>query len=282
MKLKGFVSLAAVLAALFVIIGIASASDSPREDKALLPIVMYHEINYTKLGKDIISPWDFESDLKYLRDEGYTAITMRELIDYYEGGTSLPPKPIIISFDDGYLSNYNYVLPLLEKYDSKIVFSIIVKETENFTETPNYKLDFAHVTWPQISEMVASGRVEIQNHTYNLHRITKSLYGSAQKNGESFSDYEQRLEEDLSKAQNEIFRMTGMTPTTFTYPYGKFNDNTDIILKNMGFKATLSCIYGINVITPDNPDGLYHLKRICRSHNEPLGRLLDEAYKTVK
>ena len=282
MKLKGFVSLAAVLAALFVIIGIASASDSPREDKALLPIVMYHEINYTKLGKDIISPWDFESDLKYLRDEGYTAITMRELIDYYEGGASLPPKPIIISFDDGYLSNYNYVLPLLEKYDSKIVFSIIVKETENFTETPNYKLDFAHVTWPQISEMVASGRVEIQNHTYNLHRITKSLYGSAQKNGESFSDYEQRLEEDLSKAQNEIFRMTGMTPTTFTYPYGKFNDNTDSILKNMGFKATLSCIYGINVITPDNPDGLYHLKRICRSHNEPLGRLLDEAYKTVK
>ncbi len=282
MKLKGFVSLAAVLAALFVIIGIASASDSPREDKALLPIVMYHEINYTKLGKDIISPWDFESDLKYLRDEGYTAITMRELIDYYEGGASLPPKPIIISFDDGYLSNYNYVLPLLEKYDSKIVFSIIVKETENFTETPNYKLDFAHVTWPQVNEMLASGRVEIQNHTYNLHRITKSLYGSAQKNGESFSDYEQRLEEDLSKAQNEIFRMTGMTPTTFTYPYGKFNDNTDIILKNMGFKATLSCIYGINVITPDNPDGLYHLKRVCRSHNEPLGRLLDEAYKTVK
>ena len=276
MKLKGFVSLAAVLAALFVIIGIASASDSPREDKVLLPIVMYHEINYTKLGKDIISPWDFESDLKHLRDEGYTAITMRELIDYYEGGAALPPKPIILSFDDGYLSNYNYVLPLLEKYDAKIVFSIIVKETENFTETPNYKLDFAHVTWPQVSEMLASGRVDIQNHTYNLHRITKSLYGSAQKNGESFSDYEQRLEEDLSKAQNEIFRMTGMTPTTFTYPYGKFNDNTDIILRNMGFKATLSCIYGINVITPENPDGLYQSQTCVpvtqRAARKALGR----------
>ena len=282
MKKKLLISIIAVSAALFFIFGIVSATDSPSTESVTLPIIMYHEINYTKLGKDIITPFDFECDLKYLRANGYTTITMRELIDYYENGTSLPSKPIILSFDDGYLSNYIHALPLIQTYNAKIVFSIIVKDTEDFTQAPNYELDYAHVTWPQLDEMVASGLVEVQNHTYSLHRIAKGYYGCAQNSNESFNDYEQRLTEDLSKAQNEIFRMIGTTPTTFAYPYGKYNDNTDLILRNMGFKATLSCKYGINIISRTDTPDLYGLKRICRAHDQPLGKLLQEAYKTIR
>jgi peptidoglycan/xylan/chitin deacetylase (PgdA/CDA1 family) len=188
---------AALAARILTVFCRAGASDAPLGATVTLPGVMYHEINLTKLGKDVISPRDFENDLLYLRDQGYTAITVRELLDYYDGIAGLPPKPIILSFDDGYLSNYIYVLPLLEKYDAKIVLSIIVRDTEDFTVAPNYKLNYAQVTWPQVNEMIASGRIEVQNHTYDLHRITNSLYGSAQKENESFSDYEQRLSEDL-------------------------------------------------------------------------------------
>jgi peptidoglycan/xylan/chitin deacetylase (PgdA/CDA1 family) len=76
--------------------------------------------------------------------------------------------------------------------------------------------------------------------------------------------------------------MTGVTPTAFVYPYGKYNDNTDAILQEKGFRVTLSCEYGINVVTRGVPDSLYHLKRICRSHGAPVGVLLEQAYKTLR
>ena len=75
--------------------------------------------------------------------------------------------------------------------------------------------------------------------------------------------------------------MTGETPTAFAYPYGRYNKNTDLILKEFGFRATLTCDYGINQIYR-NPDCLYHLKRICRAHGQRIDILLTEGMKTLR
>lgn len=258
-----------------------AASVSAETEAVYVPIIMYHEVKTFKNGKDVISPWEFESDLKYLSENDYTAITMGELIDYVYNGASLPDKPIILSFDDGYLSNYVYVYPLLKKYNTKIVFSILGKNTDDFTSIPDNNIDYSHVTWNQLNEMLDSGLVEVQNHSYNLHRITKSRTGCDQAKSESFAEYEKLLSEDVGKLQKEITLLTGQTPTTFVYPYGAWSDNTNIILKNLGFKATLTCTYGVNVIT-NNPDSLFCLKRICRAHNAGLSRLMKEAWKTIR
>ena len=246
-----------------------------------IPILMYHEVKYEKLGKDVISPYEFESDLKYLSENGYTTITMQQLIDYVYYGKSLPANPIIVSFDDGYLNNYEYVLPLLKKYDMKIVFSVIGKNTDDFTRIQDSNLDYSHVTWDQLNEMLDSGYVELQNHSYNLHYTNKKRFGCKQMRGESFEDYQKALMDDVGTFQEKLTRMTGSTPTTFVYPYGGYNENTNIILKKMGFKATLSCDYGINLITHE-PEDLFGLKRICRSHGDTLGKLLSEGMKTLK
>jgi len=252
-----------------------------KKDPVCVPIIMYHEVKTFKLGKDVISPYEFESDLKYLSANNYTAITMTQLIDYVYKNKDLPQNPIILSFDDGYLNNYIYVLPLLKKYNTKIVFSIIGKNTDDFTRIPDKNIDYSHVTWDQLNEMIDSELVEVQNHTYNLHFYNKGRIGCAQISGESLTHYEKIMTEDIGAFQKEITAMTGETPNTFAYPYGRSSKNTDAILKGLGFKATLSCDYGVNLITKDKNE-LYDLKRIARSHGHSIEKLLPEAMKTLK
>ena len=104
----------------------ASAGTSDR-DKVRLPVVMYHSIlkNPVKKSEYVVSPDLLEKDLKYLKKKGYTPVFMKDVIAYEEGKGTLPAKPIVLSFDDGYYNNYYYAFPLLRKYDMKAVISIV-------------------------------------------------------------------------------------------------------------------------------------------------------------
>ncbi len=121
--------------------------------------------------------------------------------------------------------------------------------------------------------MINSGYVEVQNHTYDLHSINSDRFGCMQCSTELIEEYEKVLTYDILKLQDEIYRETRKMPNTFTYPYGKSSKNTEETLKKLGFKATLSCNDGINKITND-PENLFGLKRICRSHGDTMEELL--------
>lgn len=284
------IRLQALLAAAFCLLALSGAAVARRMSApasagegsagARVPILMYHEVREQGLGKDVIAPWELEADLRWLKENGYVSLTMTELIDGVTRGMRLPDKPVILSFDDGYLNNYVYVLPLLERYDMTIVLSVLGKNSDDFTETPDSSLIYSHVTWAQLREMADSGRVEVQNHTYDLHGIRASRTGSAQAKGESFEEYERVLTEDLTRLQRKLEAELGTAPNTFTIPYGKYNDNTIAIVKKLGFRAVLTCDYGVNVLNGD-PEVLFSLKRICRSHGKPASRLLAEAYKAL-
>lgn len=78
----------------------------------------------------------------------------------------------------------------------RIVFSMIGKYTDDATQYPENNMNYSHVTWAQANEMVQSGLVEIQNHTYNLHTITRKRCGCQKNKGESLKQYEQVLTEE--------------------------------------------------------------------------------------
>ncbi len=246
-----------------------------------VPIIMYHQVKSDSLGKDAISPFEFESDLKFLSENNYNTITMSQLIDYVYNNVKLPDNPIILSFDDGYLSTYKNVYPLLQKYKMKIVLSIVGKSTDDFSRVNDTNVSYAHLTWSQINEMRESGLVEIQNHTYNMHKIVNGRYGCGQKYHEPLPEYEKALKNDVLTFQDRCNEMIGWTPTTFTYPYGKYNDNSENILRSLGYKATLSCRYGVNQINND-PAKLFGLKRMCRAHNHTVSKLIKEGMETLK
>lgn len=248
---------------------------------ARVPIIMYHQVKNNRLGKDVISPQEFESDLKYLSEHHYNTITMTELIDYVYKDAKLPPDPIIISFDDGYLSTYKYVFPLLKKYNMKIVLSIVGKSTDDFSRVRDININYSHLTWDNLNEMKQSGLVEIQDHSYNMHKVNNGRYGCGQKYNEPIASYEKIITEDVTKFQERLKEMVDCTANTFTYPYGKFNDHSEDIMKKLGFKATLSCTYGVNLINKD-PEKLYGLKRMCRAHNHSVQKLIKEGMETLK
>lgn len=254
---------------------LAAPQDEPRSIK--IPIIMYHQVKPTRLGKDIISPQEFESDLKFLVGSGYSPITMTELIAFSYQGTPLPENPIILTFDDGYYNNYHYVYPLLKKYNTKIVLSIIGKACDDFSEYPSDNMDYSHATWDQIAEMEDSGLVELQNHTYNLHKL-KTRLGCLKVGNESNRQYETVLTEDIIKLQKKLTDIVGVTPNTFNYPYGKYTPESETIIKNLGFKSSLTCDYGVSTVTSD-PQSLFGLKRICREHGVAISKILQDTQK---
>ena len=251
---------------LIILLGmLISFATANSEEYIEVPIIMYHSVlkDISRSNKYTVTPAVLEEDLKYISTNGYNTITISDLISYVYENKELPEKPIIITFDDGHYNNYGYVYPLLEKYDMKAVISIVGSYTDKFSETDEANLNYSYLRWKDINELISSGRVEFQNHTYNLHDNTHGRIGAKKKKGESDDEYKKILEEDINKLQNEFKENTGFVPTCFTYPFGGISNSSIEIIKELGFKASLSCEEGINKITK-NPNSLYLLKRYNR------------------
>lgn len=232
-----------------------------------LPIIMYHQILKDKntWGKYVISPNDFEKDLIYFVENGYTSITMQDLIDFAYNDKELPEKPIMITFDDGYLTSKVYVLPLLKKYNLKAVVSIVGEFTDRFSENKDERISYAHVTWDDVNELINSGYIEIQNHSYNMHKTSKRK-GITKLKKESLEDYRKALNNDILHMQDLIESKTGYKPLAFTYPFGSVCKDAEPILRDMGFLALLTCNEGVNMLSGDKEE-LFSLKR----YNRPYG-----------
>lgn len=105
----------------------------------------------------------------------------------------------------------------------------------------------------------------VYNDTYQLHSTSGSRKGCMKKKHEYVSAYTDVLYNDLYNLQQKFQQNTNYTPTTFTYPFGAISKDSVDVIKQLGFKATLSCTEGINKIS-NNPECLYGLKRFNRSN----------------
>lgn len=247
---------------------------SSEVDSVYLPIIMYHSLlkDSNLQNEYTILPTVFEDDLKYFADNGYTTVTVKDLIDYVYYDKKLPEKCVMLTFDDGYYNNYYYAYPLLKKYNSKAVISPIVSMTEKYTQSGDVSITYGSMNVSDIKEMADSGYVEIQNHSYDLHKLTPRN-GAEQKSGESLEDYTAFLTEDITKAQDYLKNNVGVTPTCFVYPFGAKSKLTPEIIKNIGFLCTMTCTEEPNYITK-NPDSLYELGRYRRDGNESMENLM--------
>lgn len=247
-----------------------SSEVSETQESVRLPVLMYHLVlkNPGNKNKFIVSEATFEEDLKYIKENGYTTILVKDLIDYTEGKNDLPPKPILLTFDDGAYNNYLYAFPLAKKYNAKFVFSPICKESEKYSQVVDENPSYAHANWNHILEMSNSGLVEIQNHTYDMHRNNKTRLGCTKKSGESKDEYREKLTNDLHKAQEMIKQKSGVEPTAFFYPFGACSDCSEDIIRQIGFKATFLCESKVNYITR-NPESLFRLHRFLRPPGVP-------------
>ena len=250
----------------------AAASEEPIE----MVVLMYHSINSNpnRVGDYTITPDALRTDLEFLQREGYSTVVMADLIAYVHDGTPLPEKPVMITFDDGYYNNYLNAFPLLQEFNMKAVVSIICYETDRYSELEEKSEKYSHLTWPMIQEMMDSGLVEFQNHSYNLHKSGSGARKGIGKNqGESTQAYRESIGADLEKAQQRYTEMTGWTPTTFTYPFGTVSEDSYEVLRELGFLASLDAQGRVFRVSRDESC----LWRIPR-YNRPWGTSAEQIF----
>lgn len=171
----------------------------PKEIVNAIPILMYHSIADDPNNDLMVSPSTFAAQMKHLRDAGYQTITFPDLEDW-ESGKPIPQKPVLLTFDDGYLDNYTAAYPVLKKYNLKATFFISI----------NYLGDARHFSWEQIKEMYDSGLIQFGSHSKSHPDLTVI---SAAKRREEIVDSKKIIEEKI-----------GDKVIAFSYPAGAYNN----------------------------------------------------------
>lgn len=236
----------------------APAAVSDREESRKLPILMYHHLseNPAKLSDYTISPAQFESDLKEIKRLGYTPISIGQLYDYYDGKADLPEKSVMITFDDGYYSVYVYAYPLLKQYEMPAVCFILGYYTQMYSDGERQNVNYAHMTWKQLSEMQQSGLITFGSHSYNLHKLRGEgkRYGISINAGESEAGYCDAVLEDLGTLSDAMAQNLGYRPDTFAYPFGAICKQSYAVLQKMGFRFAFTCEEKVNGICLSQAD----------------------------
>ncbi|MGN1030338.1 MAG: polysaccharide deacetylase family protein, partial [Butyricicoccaceae bacterium] len=211
----------------------------------------------------------------------YQTVSLREIIDYVNGSGTLPEKSVLITFDDGYYNNYLYAYPILQKYGARAVLSPVASLDEQFTESGEENASWSYCTEKELKEMSDSGVFEIANHSYDMHELSPRR-GCLKRSGETERQYREALQSDITKAQ-QLFVEYGLPePVCFTYPYGAMNDETEQIVREMGFSVTLGCEEGINVLIRGDPECLYRMKRYNRASGSSSEQFLSKVTGKAK
>jgi peptidoglycan/xylan/chitin deacetylase (PgdA/CDA1 family) len=182
-----------------------------------VPSLMYHYVSWLPaedpnmdLRKDLtVSPTDFEAMLKYLKDNGYTTITTKDLWWSLDQTAPLPAKPIMLTFDDGYADAYSVVMPLLKAYGMTGVFFVTV----NLVDKPGY------VSRAQVRALADAG-MDVESHAMDHVSMTWASTNQIYQ---------------MCKAREFLNAWTGTDVRHFAYPSGEFNDFSGAALKSCGY-----------------------------------------------
>ncbi len=214
-----------------------------------IPILLYHDFVTTVPDSDpdnfsyINTPQSFEENIKTFLDNGYTVLSMSELNNATKEKIELPSKPILITFDDGYYSNYEYIYPILQKYNIKASIFIVTDKVGKEINGIKY------LGWNECLEMQNSGLVEIFSHS-KKHVFFDKL--PARKVRDDVIESYKIIEEHLGKKDFKAF----------AYPYGAYTNETVRALKNNGIDFQIYDI-GINHFNSFDKDFVKRINVPC-------------------
>jgi peptidoglycan/xylan/chitin deacetylase (PgdA/CDA1 family) len=197
-----------------------------------IPILTYHQISENNNPMSV-HPQTFEEQLQYLRSQGYTSVTLDEVVTYMQGNGVLPTKPIVITFDDGYVDNYTTAIPILRKYGySGIIFVI----TDNIGKQ-------GYLTWDQMKAMQERA-ISIGSHTMTHVDLTQLT--------------PEEVAKEVGASKQALERGLGTPAEFFAYPYGRYSQQVIAALQAAGYKGACSGAVGVNT----RQGNIYALQRI--------------------
>ncbi|MFQ5543749.1 MAG: poly-beta-1,6-N-acetyl-D-glucosamine N-deacetylase PgaB [Nitrospiria bacterium] len=203
---------------------------------------VYHDVVSDREGDHFaITTKDFIAQMEYFRAHNYHPVTLDALIASKEGRIPLPENPVLITIDDGRLSFYENIFPILKLYNYPAVLSIVGSWAEHGfhpTQKEGRKYEkLTPMTWKQIKEVADSGLIEIASHSYDLHKGlvynpknnefpagSAFVYTSATGQYESRETFRKRIREDLQESVRLMKKHLDKAPRVMVWPFGEFNE----------------------------------------------------------
>lgn len=232
--------------------GIGSSPGQLYGLKRDVPVLMYHEIGSPrgKYKELYVEPDVFTSQLNWLRENGFSTVSLQEVYDHWKHGNKLPDNPVVITFDDGYRSMYETVLPLLKERDMRATFFIVA----GYSDSPQ------SVSNDMIAAMSESG-MEIGCHTYSHADLTITP--------------ENRLRHQLGDSKAALERIIDKPVNFLAYPAGRFDNNVAKNVEKYGYKGAVTTLYGLTSYDQNQ----YMWKRIRINNSDGLQGMINKLNK---
>ena len=199
-----------------------------------VPILMYHYVSELPPNADdiriglTVAPHVFREHIQHLKTAGYQTVSLYEVHLALEFGTPLPPKPVVLTFDDGYIDHYSTVFPILQEHRFTGTFFIISR----FADENNS----GYMSWEQIAQMANAG-MSMEAHTKTHADLRERSY-----------DF---LVHEILGNIESIQYHTGIEPRIFAYPVGHYDDTTLDVLSTTNILRAVTTQPGV-YITTDN------------------------------
>lgn len=211
---------------LVVLLSLSCPAFSAVAPEVSVPILLYHRFGPTVADGMTITTPVFESHMKYLYDNGYKVIPLRQLVQWYQGKAAAPrPKSVVIVEDDAHKTVYSDMLPIIKKYRYPVTIFVYPSAISN----AKYAM-----TWDQLRELKKTGLFDIQSHTYwhpNFKREKRKLTPAA---------YDKLVMEQLLKSRKKLEQEVGGPVDLLAWPFGIYDDHLLKKAKEAGFVSTFS------------------------------------------
>jgi len=196
-------------------------------------VLLYHHLEPGADGSNgaIVSTEEFAAHMAWLAANGYRSITTADLLNWLEGRQDLPERPVLITFDDGYRSNYVHAYPVLQQHG----FTGVVFMVTSFAGQTIGRFDY--LGWDELRELAESGVMEIQAHSHEGHRHIGDVPALIAWSPEEIAADCVRLTEALAAA--------GLPPAVaYAYPFGAHDDEAVEALRSAGMKLAFTVQHG--------------------------------------
>jgi peptidoglycan/xylan/chitin deacetylase (PgdA/CDA1 family) len=193
-------------------------SAPPRRDSVRVPILVYHHIEghrsgETALARELdVSSAVFAAQMRYLVDQGFHVIGLDALVDALQRGTPVADHSVVITFDDGWMTQYLYALPILKQLGLTATFFVI---------TAQAGVDPGYMNWQQLKELQSAG-MTIEAHSRTHPKLTEPSVS---------------LTSEVAGSRQDIQQHLGTTSDVFAYPYGEYDAQTVAAVRAAGFRA---------------------------------------------
>lgn len=228
-----------------------------------IPILVYHHlIEEGEVNSSTVTTEAFTEQMRTLYENGWESVSFAQLQSYVERGQELPEKCFVLTFDDGYESNYLLAYPILEEFGfCATIFPIGVSMGKDTYKDTGVAM-IPHFSMEQGADMVSSGLIMLESHGYDVHEVEGRddepiREGALPLESETETEYALFMKEDCAKMRG----LLGMDLSVFAYPYGKCSELTEVVLRNEGFISTLTIEPKMNTVIKGMPQSLLQMGR---------------------